>query len=304
MTPPTAGVRSHANRSAIVAFLFLMTACGDESRTVSSVTTPAPDDATVAGRVVAYFEKSVSAPPGIHFQVTKLEDSGIPGWRKGVLQASLGQQTQDVGFYVSADGHYLLRGEAVDLTIDPLKQVSSKIKLDGEPTRGPKDAKVTIVEYSDFQCPYCERAYDTLESQVLKEYGDRVRFVFKNCPLTNIHPWAEDAALAVECAFQQGSDQFWGLYNGLFAHQNEITKDNLRAKVTEIAAARGADTAKLIGCLDGHQSADALKADLDEAAALGVDSTPTFFINGRRLSGAQTFDSFKALIDRELESSG
>src|SRR5579884_969484 len=80
-------------------------------------------------------------------------------------------------FYVSRDGRYLLRGEAVDLTVDPLKQVMSKIKLDGVPSRGPADAKVTIVEYSDYECPFCSRAYATMEDQVLKDYGDRVRFV-------------------------------------------------------------------------------------------------------------------------------
>src|SRR3989454_6170828 len=243
----------HAHGFAAALLLFL-TVCGGCGPGGGQGAAPAADDAAVSQRVVDYFQKSVTSP-GIQFKVTKLEDSDIPGWRRGTLQASLGQQSQDVGFYVSRDGHYMLRGDAVDLTVDPLKQVMTKIKLDGEPARGPKDAKVTIVDYSDFQCPFCARAYETVESQVLKEYGDKVRFVFKNFPLTSIHPWADDAALATECAFQQGNDQFWTLYNGLFTNQGDITKDNLRAKVTEIAQAGGVDTARLNECLDGKKSA-------------------------------------------------
>jgi protein-disulfide isomerase len=283
--------------------LLLLPACSGCGPGGGQGAAPAADDATVSKRVVEYFQKSVTTP-GLQFKVTKLEDSDIPGWRRGTLQASLGEQSQDVAFYVSRDAHYMLRGDAVDLTVDPLKQVMNKIKLEGAPMRGPKDAKVTIVEYSDFQCPFCARAYTTVETQVLKEYGDKVRFVFKNFPLSSIHPWAEDAALATECAFQQGNDQFWTLYNGLFTKQGEITKDNLKDKVTEIAQAGGVDAPKLSECLEGKKSAEALKADADEATALGVNSTPTFFVNGHRLSGAQTFENFKQVIDQELGPTG
>src|SRR5437870_9650021 len=264
---------------------------------------PTASDEAVSQRVVDYFQKTVTTP-GLSFKVTKVEDSDIPGWRKGNLEVSLGQQTQNVAFYVSRDGRYLFRGDAVDLTIDPLKQVRDKIKLDGEPSRGPTDAKVTIVEYSDFQCPFCSRVYTTVETQVLKEYGDKVRFIFKNYPFTSIHPWAEDAAVASECGFQQGNDQFWTMYNGLFSKQGEINKDNLAAKAAEIAEAGGLDVAKFKECLEGKKSLDAVKADESEATALGVNSTPTFFVNGRRLSGAQTYEGCKQLIDQELAAKG
>src|SRR5262245_33700568 len=148
---------------------------------------PPVDDDTISQRVIDYFQKTVTTP-GLNFKVTSLGDAEVPGWRKGNLEVSLGQQTQSLAFYVTRDGKYLFRGDAVDLTVDPLKQVMSKIALDGQPSRGPADAKVTIVEYSDFQCPFCSRVYNTVETQLMKEYGDRVRFVFKNFPLTSIHP--------------------------------------------------------------------------------------------------------------------
>ena len=283
----------------LTGFLLLLAACGGGGPQGA----PAADDAAVSQRIVDYFQKSVTTP-GIQFKVTKLEDSDIPGWRRGSLQASLGQQSQDVAFYVSRDGHYMLRGDAVDLTVDPLKQVMSKISLADQPSRGPADAKVTIVEYSDFQCPFCSRVYTTLENDVLKQYGDKVRFVFKNFPLTSIHPWAEDGAVASECAFRQGNDGFWKMYDGLFTKQSEITKDNLREKASDIAKGAGMDVGKFQECFDGKQTADAVKADTSEATALGVNSTPTFFVNGRRLAGAQTAESFKQTIDRELGAGG
>jgi protein-disulfide isomerase len=259
---------------------------------------PAARDDTISSRVVDYFGKAVSTP-GVTFKVTKIEPAEMPGWKKGHLEAALGDQKQDVPFYVSNDGHYLFRSDAIDLTIDPFQAVMQKIKLDGAPSRGPADAKVTIVEFSDFECPYCGQAWETFEKQVLPQYGDKVRFVFKQMPLTQIHPFAEDAAVASMCALQQGNDQFWKLYNGLFAKQGEITKENLPAKVDEIATAAGLDVPKLNECMQGRKSIDAVKADQAEAAAVGVNGTPTFFVNGRRVQGADA-NAFKQAIDQAL----
>jgi len=281
-----------------VALAALAVACGG-----AGPTAPAASDDAISQRVVDYFQKTVTTP-GLQFKVTKLENAENPDWRKGNLEVALGQQTQNVAFYVSRDGKYLFRGDAVDLSVDPLKQVMSKISLEHQPERGPKDAKVTIVEYSDFQCPFCSRVYTTLENDVLKNYGDKVRFVFKNFPLSSIHPWAEDGAVASECAFQQGNDKFWAMYNGLFSKQSEINKDNLKDKSSEIAKDAGMDVAKYQECFDGKKTLDDVKADTSEANALGVNSTPTFFINGRRLSGAQTPESFKQMIDQELAAKG
>jgi protein-disulfide isomerase len=287
-------------RPVLAALLALASSCGGGGPAAGG---PAASDETLSKTIIDYFQKTVTTA-GIAFKITKIEDSEIPGWRKGNLEAKLGQQSQNVAFYVSRDGRYLFRGDAIDLSIDPLQQVMSRIKLDGQPVRGPQDAKVTIVEYSDFQCPFCARVYQTLETQVLKEYGDKVRFVFKNYPLTSIHPWAEGGAIASECAYLQGNDKFWAMYDGLFVQQSQITKDNLGEKVSEIATKAGMDVPKLKECLDGKQTADAVLADSNEATALGVSSTPTFFINGRKAGGAQTYENFKQLIDQELGGKG
>src|SRR5262245_4770011 len=259
---------------------------------------PAASDDAISNRVVEYFGKAVSTP-GVTFKVTKIEPAEIPGFKKGHLEAALGEQKQDVPFYVSNDGRYLFRSDAIDLTIDPFQAVMQKIKLDGAPSRGPADAKVTVVEFSDFECPFCAQAWETFEKQVYPQYGDKVRFVFKQMPLTQIHPFAEDAAVASMCALQQGNEQFWKVYNALFAKQNEINKENLPAKVEEIATAAGLDVPKLKECMQGRKSIDAVKADQAEAAAVGVGGTPTFFVNGRRVQGADA-NAFKQAIDQAL----
>jgi protein-disulfide isomerase len=278
----------------VALLLLLAAACGG-----GASRSPALSDDALSRRVVEYYGKSVSTP-GVTFTVTKYEDAGIPGWRKGTMVASLGQQSQSITFYVTADGHYAMRGDLIDLTVDPLEQVMRKISLDHQPERGPRDAKVILVEYSDFECPFCARVYATLENDVLKDYGDKVRFVFKNYPLTSIHPWAGDAALASECAFQQGNDKFWAMYNGLFAKQSDINRETSKDKMRDIARDAGLDVAAFQDCFDGRKAQDAVDADVHEASALGVNSTPTFFVNGRRLSGALAPADFRQAIDGAL----
>jgi protein-disulfide isomerase len=294
----TISVRRATRAHAAIA-LALLLACNGGTDGPAGGGGPAASDESISGKVIEYFQKTVNNP-GLTFKVTKIADSEIPGWRRGNLEVALGQQTQNVAFYVTRDGRFLFRSEAVDLNVDPLQQVMSKIALKDQPARGPADAKVVMVEYSDFQCPFCSRVYETLENDILKTYGDKVRFVFKNFPLTSIHPWAEDGALASECAFQQGNDQHWKMYDGLFKEQGTITKENLREKSSKIAEAGGLDVAKFQDCFDNRKAMDAVKADEAEAAALGVNSTPTFFVNGRRLAGAQGVDGFKQLIDQSL----
>jgi len=252
----------------------------------------------VSRRVGEYFGKSVT--PGVLLRVTDLAPSQVPGWSKGTLEVTAGGNTQNMSFLVSQDGRYFISGDLIDLTVDPLKAVMQKIDLQGEPVRGPADAKVTIVEYSDFQCPFCSRGYQIVEDQVLPEYKDKVKFYFKNLPLKSIHPWAESAAIAAECAQQQSADGFWKLYHALFKNQREINQENLKDKVTQFAKDAGLDEAKFTACFDGKATQAKVDKDLQEAAAVGANSTPTFFINGRRLEGAQPFEAFKSIIDQEL----
>jgi protein-disulfide isomerase len=185
----------------------------------------------------------------------------------------------------------------------PAAQATPKpvtIDAGDNPAKGPADAKVTIVEFSDFQCPYCARFTTETLPQILTNYGDKIRFVFMNFPLTSIHENAQKAAEAGECANEQGA--FWQFHDIMFQNQSALTVDNLKS----YAAQLNLDTAKFNDCLDSGRMADAVTADMAVAETAATDAgltrfgTPAFFINGNNLAGAQPYDVFKAAIDAAL----
>ncbi len=167
-----------------------------------------------------------------------------------------------------------------------------EVDLSQAPVRGPEDAKVTIIEFSDFQCPFCRRVQPALQ-QIRDKYGDNVRWSFKDLPLNNIHPEAQKAAEAARCAQDQG--KFWEYRAAMFA-ATALSKE-IHPKT---AAELGLDTAKFEACLDSGEKQAAVQADSDEAQSLGITGTPAFVINGILLSGAQPFEEFQKVIDREL----
>jgi protein-disulfide isomerase len=162
-----------------------------------------------------------------------------------------------------------------------------------DPSLGPASAPVTIIEFSDFQCPFCQRAVPTLK-QVRAKYGDKVRLVWKDFPLTQIHPQAFKAAEAARCAADQG--KFWEFHDQMFGNQQALQLDSLK----KYAADMGLDAAKFNECLDSSKYAETVRTGVAAGQKLGVNSTPTLYINGRALQGAQPFETFEAMIDDEL----
>lgn len=259
--------------------------------------------AQIDQRVQAYFRKAANLPANLTIKVIDVAPSQVAGLFDAKLEVSNGTNTETIPFAVSRDAHYIIQGQVTDLTLDPYQAAMQKIALKDAPIRGNPNATVTIVEYSDFQCPFCGRAYKTVEDQVLKEYGDKVRLVYKNFPLSSIHPWADAGALAAACARQQSPEDFWKMYDFLFQHQDEVTPDNLKEKAQGAAHDAGLDADKFNSCFDSKAAAGAVKADQEEATALGVRSTPTFFVNGRKVEGAVPYETFKDAIDQALKPS-
>jgi protein-disulfide isomerase len=168
-----------------------------------------------------------------------------------------------------------------------------KVQVDTTgPSKGPATAPVTIVEFSDFECPFCVRAEPTVK-QILDTYGDKVRLVFKDFPLP-IHPNAPKAAEAAHCAGAQ--NKYWEMHEKLFAAGGKLAVADLKAHAREV----GIDGAKFDQCLDSGEKASVVEANRKAGEEVGVTGTPAFFVNGRPLSGAQPFDEFKKLIDKEL----
>ena len=179
-----------------------------------------------------------------------------------------------------------------NLKID-LPQPRVQVAAEG-PARGPKDAPVTIVEFSDFECPYCGAAHDTVE-QVMSTYAGKVRLVYRQFPLS-FHPHAAKAAEASLCAADQG--KFWEYHDVLFKNQKKLEPTDLKAHATEV----GMDPQKFGQCLDSGDKKKAVDADQQAGLQAGVGGTPAFFINGIFLNGAQPIDEFKKIIDGELAS--
>jgi protein-disulfide isomerase len=253
-----------------------------------------------------YYTSSGQIPDDVTMTVAEIKPSQVTGLNEGTLTLSRGPQSQEVPFLISADGRWFLRADPVDLNVDPVEQVLSKIKLgDENPRIGPADAAVTIVEYSDFQCPFCARAEEIVQGEVLKAYGDKVAFVYKQFPLTSIHPWAEPASMIGLCIYKQnGNAAYWKFHEAVFKGQKDIPNEGFEEKLLAMAKDAGADQAKVKGCFDAGETKALVDATLEEAEAIGVNSTPTFFINGKRLSGAQSLEAFKAIIDPELAKAG
>lgn len=167
------------------------------------------------------------------------------------------------------------------------------VSTQGAPSKGPEDAPVTIVEFSDFQCPFCSQAHGTLE-QIVEKYGPKVRLVFRQFPLTNIHKNAQEAAEASLCAAEQG--KFWEMHDAMFSDQSKLAPEDLKATAKTL----GMDEEAFASCLDSHKYASEITADVDDGVTAGVSGTPAFFVNGRPLSGAVDFMTVAKVVDEEL----
>ena len=179
---------------------------------------------------------------------------------------------------------------AVRLTLEPPRVA---VSAGNSPVKGPSNAPIEIIEFADFQCPFCQAASPTV-TRVLTTYGDRIKLVFRNYPLAS-HPQARPAAEAAQCANEQG--KFWPYHDRLFGEPNKLSE----AELKQTAAALGLNAPQFNKCVDDHKYRSVIDADAEAGNAAGVTGTPAFFVNGRLLSGAQPFDVFKRVIDEELE---
>jgi len=161
------------------------------------------------------------------------------------------------------------------------------------PSKGPDDAVVTIIEFSDFQCPFCQRVVPTIE-QIVARYPTQVRFVFKNLPLNNIHPRAQATAEAAACAGQQGN--FWDYHDLIFANNRALSDEDLERHATEL----GLEMEAFRQCVQNRETREIVEADLAIAEELQISGTPSFLVNGIPMHGAQSFESFSEVIDAEI----
>ena len=231
----------------------------------------------------------------------------FPNYDSVVVTVDDGDKKQDLKFVVSKDGSSLVRTIKFDLNKGPFAETMSKIDVSGRPTRGAKASKVVVVNFDDFECPFCSRLHQTLFPQIFKEYGDRVTFIYKDYPLVEIHPWAVHAAVDANCLAAQNSDAYWDFADYIHSNQHEVsaekTPEARLEAVDRITLLQGQkhnlDVVKLQSCVKA-QDESAVKASMKEGDAIGVEATPTMFINGQKVDGAVPISQVRAALDRAL----
>jgi protein-disulfide isomerase len=233
--------------------------------------------------VEAYLRNLYAFGRDVQVTVGPLKETSIPGLMATDISVKLEDNVQSVQFYVSKDGKYLLRGELSDLTKDPTAENRAKLQIKDAPVWGDPKAAITMVEFSDFECPVCRSLHDVLQG-LLANYP-QVRLVFKDFPLEQ-HPWARTAAIAGRCAYNQDPKAFWKLYDLIYGNQDVISPENSYVKLTDYASQIGLNPDTFKSCLAGPEAAAAVDASRANGLALQVSSTPTIFINGRRIVGA------------------
>ena len=283
-------------------FVFLVVCLGCSAQSV-----PPEVSQRIEHQVRAYY----TIPAHVAITMSPLKPSEFPDYDALTITFNGGEKKQAFDFLLSKDRKTLIRLTKLDLSKDPYAEVMKKIDIKGRPTRGNRDAKVVVVSYDDFECPFCSRMHQTLFPQLLKEYGDRVLFVYKDFPLSEIHPWAMHAAVDGSCLATENNDAYWDFADYIHSNQNEVnqekTRDSQFAALDRIAM-QGAekyklDRAKLQSCIKA-QDDNSVKASVKEGESLGMSATPTLFVNGQQIEGARSIGDLRAIFDEALAQAG
>jgi protein-disulfide isomerase len=271
----------------------------------------APPD--VARKIEHQVRSFYTIPADVKVRVGAVTPStDVPGYDAVTVNIDGGEGKQkDYKFLLSKDRSTLLRVTKFDLNKDPFAELMSKIDVAGRPSRGAKSAKVVVINFDDFECPFCSRMHQTLFPEIFKEYGDRVTFIYKDDPLSEIHPWAVHAAVDANCLAAQNTDAYWDFADYIHTHKGEVDTEKTPAarfaaidKITMLQGQKhNLDAPKLQSCVQA-QKEDAVRASMKEADDLGVNGTPALFVNGQKLDGAVPISEVRAALDAALKDAG
>jgi len=265
-------------------------------------------DPALDRRIEVTVRSQFNLPQDYNVALGARKPSSVSGYDDLPITLSRGDHSQVVNFLISADGTRLARLETFDLTKEP----GSGIEIAGRPLRGNPAAKVTVINFDDLECPYCARMHQSLFPATLKRYKDLVRFVYKDFPLTEIHPWAMHASVDANCLAAQSGDVYWNYVDYLHSHGEEVSgpdRNQTRsfAALDRIARQEATvgqlDNAKLDACLQKQDETE-VNSSLKEASTLGLEGAPALFINGERINGALPEEQVWMVIDRALRAAG
>lgn len=265
-------------------------------------------DLTLNRRIEVMVRSQFNVPEDFTVTIGARKPSQISGYDTLPVTLSRGPKSTDVDFLISTDGKTLARLETFSLDKNP----ALSIDVAGRPIRGNPAAKVTVINFDDLECPYCARMHESLFPATMARYKDKVRFIYKDDPLVELHPWAMHAAVDANCLAAQNGETYWSYVDYLHAHGQEISgEDRNPAKsfaaldriAREHATLAKLDTGKLDACL-AKQDETQVRASATEASTLGVDGTPALFIEGERVNGAVPEEQLWLVIDRALRAAG
>jgi protein-disulfide isomerase len=251
--------------------------------------------------IVQHIREQFKVPEAVGLTAGPFHSSGFPNFVATTVTADNGKGKQTQDFYVTKDNRTLVLGSVLNLGLDLKREALRTIVTTNQPTQGPAHAPVTIVEYADLECPMCGKLHEFLEKELLPKYGDKVRVIFKEFPLVQIHDWSPTAAIANECVYQIKPEAFAPYRTLIFQNQAGTNAANLRDNLLGYADQLGVDRVKLAACLDSKASLPLVDAGANEGKRLGIQSTPTCFINGRMLVGYPSAEAYYTAVDAALK---
>jgi len=277
-------VKNSLTIAAILGISFAAPIARGQQPSATAATPASTGQLPIQKTVEAYLRNLYAFGAETAVKVAAPKDIGVEGLEEMDVEVKVGENQQTGKVYVTKDGKYMFRGELSDLAKDPVAETRTQLQTKDSPSLGPANAPVTLVEFSDFECPVCRNLHDALRG-LLPNYP-QVRVVFKDYPLEQIHPWARTAALAGRCAYQQDPTVFWKMYDLIYDGQETISAENAWGKMTDFAGRSGLNADAFRACMASPEAAAAVNASRDNGVQLEVNSTPTIFVNGRRIVGA------------------
>jgi protein-disulfide isomerase len=289
----------------------MIAGCKAQSVSPQNASLGSLDPAAVNRRIEVMVRSQFNVPQDYTVTLGARKPSQIPGYDAMPITLSRGEKSTVVDFLISTDGQTLARLETFDLAKDPV----FSIDVTGRPIRGNPAAKVTVINFDDLECPYCGRMHQSLFPATLERYKDKVRFIYKDDPLTELHPWAMHASVDANCLAALSGEVYWTYVDYLHSHGQEISGedrnpaksfdalDRIARQEATLAKLDPDKLAKLDACL-AKQDESQVRASAQEAESLRIDGTPALFVNGERIDGLVPDDHLWMVIDRALRAAG
>ena len=249
----------------------------------------------------AYIRHLYVWPKQITVAISEPQPSAIEGLLSVTVTGSMGAARQAQQFFVSKNGERVIQGTVLEAANNPFKKDLDLLKTDLQPSYGTSGGSVVVVVFSDFQCPHCKQEAKMIRDNLNTAFSKEVRVYFKDFPLEQIHNWAKPAAIAGRCVYRQDTAKFWDYHDWIFANQELTTAENLRTRLEGFGVDKKLDVPDLLKCFDTKATEAEVTRNWAEGRALEVNSTPTIFVNGRRLSGSVSWDQLKQIVEFEIE---